>query len=58
MHALLDIIARLPRPDQACRVFHGRGGLFRGCEAWALDFYPPVWLLTRLRLLRRPAGWR
>lgn len=46
MQALLDIIARLPRPDQACRVFHGRGGLFPGCEDWALDFYLPVWLLT------------
>jgi len=27
-------------------VFHGRGGLHPGCEHWALDFYPPVWVLT------------
>lgn len=27
-------------------MFHGRGGLHPGCETWALDFYPPVWLLT------------
>jgi len=46
MHALLDTIATLPLPTEACRVFHGRGGLHAGCEQWSLDFYPPVWLLT------------
>jgi 23S rRNA (cytosine1962-C5)-methyltransferase len=46
MQALLDTIATLPRPQQAQRFFHGRGGRFPGCEAWALDAYPPVWLLT------------
>ena len=46
MQALLDVIATLSRPTDACRVFHGRGGRFPGCEQWALDVYPPVWLLT------------
>lgn len=47
MQALLDAIATLPLPSsQAQRCFHGRGGLHPGCEAWTLDYYPPVWLLT------------
>lgn len=28
------------------RLFHGRGGLFPGCEQWTLDAYPPVLVLT------------
>jgi len=47
MQALLDAIARLPLPGpDAQRVFHGRGGLYPGAEAWTLDWYAPVWLLT------------
>ena len=46
MQALLDTIATLDRPTDAGRVFHGRGGLYPGCEHWALDAFPPVWLLT------------
>jgi 23S rRNA (cytosine1962-C5)-methyltransferase len=46
MQPLLDAIATLQRPTDACRVFHGRGGRFPGCEQWALDAYPPVFLLT------------
>ncbi|WP_234263562.1 class I SAM-dependent methyltransferase [Hydrogenophaga sp. NFH-34] len=47
MQALLDAIARAtPGPD-AQRLFHGRGGLFPGCEDWALDWFAPVWLLTK-----------
>jgi 23S rRNA (cytosine1962-C5)-methyltransferase len=46
MQALLDAIATMaPHPD-AHRVFHGRGGLYPGCEHWALDVFPPVCLLT------------
>ena len=30
----------------AQRIFHGRGGLYPGCEHLALDAYQPVWLLT------------
>lgn len=46
MQALLDAIARAtPGPD-ACRIFHGRGGLYPGCEHLSLDWYAPVWLLT------------
>ena len=33
-------------PIDACRVFHGRGGLYPGCEQWTLDAFPPVWLVT------------
>jgi 23S rRNA (cytosine1962-C5)-methyltransferase len=46
MQALLDAIAQLERPTEAQRIFHGRGGLYPGCEHWALDAYPPVWVLT------------
>jgi 23S rRNA (cytosine1962-C5)-methyltransferase len=46
MQALLDTIAAMPLPTDALRVFHGRGGLFPGCEQWVLDAYPPVWVLT------------
>lgn len=30
----------------ATRVFHGRGGMFKGCENVTLDWFPPVWVLT------------
>jgi 23S rRNA (cytosine1962-C5)-methyltransferase len=47
MQALLNSIAALTAPPaEACRVFHGRGGLHPGCEHLALDAWPPVWLLT------------
>ncbi|MEZ5662843.1 MAG: class I SAM-dependent methyltransferase [Burkholderiaceae bacterium] len=46
MQALIDTIASAPLPTDACRVFHGRGGLFPGCEDWTLDWYPPVWVAT------------
>ena len=46
MQALLDTIATMAIATDAQRIFHGRGGLHPGCEHLALDFYPPVWLLT------------
>ena len=46
MQALLHTIATMDLPLDAQRLFHGRGGLHPGCEPWALDFYPPVWVLT------------
>ena len=46
MQALLNAIAAMPLPVDACRIFHGRGGLHPGCEHWALDAFPPVWVLT------------
>jgi len=46
MNALLQTIATLPLPTEAQRLFHGRGGLYPGCEQWALDAYPPVLVLT------------
>ena len=47
MQALLDAIATAAMPTDAQRIFHGRGGLHPGCEAWTLDAYPPVWLITK-----------
>lgn len=44
--ALLDAIAHIELPTEAQRLFHGRGGLFPGCEQWSLDYFPPVLLLT------------
>ena len=46
MHALLNAIATMEMPTDAQRIFHGRGGLHPGCEHWALDAFPPVWVLT------------
>ena len=46
MQALLDTISRLDKRTDAARVFHGRGGLHPGHEQWALDAFPPVWVLT------------
>jgi 23S rRNA (cytosine1962-C5)-methyltransferase len=46
MQALLQAIAQMDRPTDAQRVFHGRGGLYTGCEHWVLDAFPPVWVLT------------
>ncbi len=46
MQPLLDTIAAMPLPQDACRIFHGRGGLHPGCEHWTLDAYPPVFVLT------------
>jgi 23S rRNA (cytosine1962-C5)-methyltransferase len=46
MQALLSTIATLPPPGDAQRLFHGRAGLHPGCAQWALDAYPPVYLLT------------
>ncbi|MDP2742522.1 MAG: SAM-dependent methyltransferase, partial [Hydrogenophaga sp.] len=34
MQALLDAIATMAMPTDAQRIFHGRGGLYPGCEAW------------------------
>jgi len=46
MQALLSAIATMAMPLDAQRVFHGRGGLYPGCEQWVLDAFPPVWVLT------------
>ncbi|QXZ11031.1 class I SAM-dependent methyltransferase [Comamonas sp. Y33R10-2] len=46
MQALLDAIAQMPFCTDAQRVFHGRGGLYPGCEQISLDAFPPVILLT------------
>ncbi|QHE85215.1 class I SAM-dependent methyltransferase [Hydrogenophaga sp. BPS33] len=51
MQALLDAIAQIePSPD-ARRVFHGRGGLYPGCEHLSLDSFAPVWVLTSFKPL-------
>jgi 23S rRNA (cytosine1962-C5)-methyltransferase len=46
MQALLNAIATMALPTDAQRLFHGRGGLYPGCEQWALDAFPPVLVLT------------
>ena len=52
MRALLDTIAAVPAlPVDACRLFHGRGGLYPGCEHLTLDVFAPVWVLTSFQSL-------
>jgi 23S rRNA (cytosine1962-C5)-methyltransferase len=46
MQALLHAIATMAPTHDAGRLFHGRGGLHPGCEHLALDFFPPVFVLT------------
>jgi len=51
MQALLNAIATMALSIDAQRVFHGRGGLHPGCEQWALDAFPPVWVLTSFQVV-------
>ena len=55
MQALLDTIATLCMPQDAERLFHGRGGLHPGCEHLALDAFPPVLVLTSFEALGKDA---
>ena len=49
MQALLNAIATMAMPIDAIRIFHGRGGLYPGCEHWVLDAFPPVLVLTSFK---------
>jgi 23S rRNA (cytosine1962-C5)-methyltransferase len=49
MQALLSAISQMAKTADAHRVFHGRGGLHRGCEHWTLDWFSPVWVLTSFK---------
>jgi preprotein translocase subunit SecY len=49
MQALLNAIAQMPLVEDAQRVFHGRGGMYPGCEQWSLDWFAPVWVLTSFK---------
>lgn len=41
----------MAHPSDAQRLFHGRGGLYPGCEHLALDAYSPVLVLTSFEKL-------
>ena len=49
MQDLLKAIAQMPITTDARRIFHGRGGLYPGCEQWSLDWFAPVWVLTSFK---------
>jgi len=49
MQALLNAIATMALPIDAERIFHGRGGLYPGCEHWVLDAFPPLLVLTSFK---------
>jgi 23S rRNA (cytosine1962-C5)-methyltransferase len=55
MQALLDAIATMGPATDARRIFHGRGGLYPGCEHLVLDAYPPVYVLTSFQPLEGDA---
>ncbi len=55
MQALLDAIAQFEAPTDACRIFHGRGGRYPGCEHLVLDAFPPVLVLTSFQPLEDEA---
>jgi 23S rRNA (cytosine1962-C5)-methyltransferase len=46
MQALLHAINSVALPTDAQRIFHGRGGLYPGCEHLSFDWFAPAWLLT------------
>ena len=47
MQALLESIALAQPGTDACRLFHGRGGRHPGSEGWTLDWFAPVWVVTK-----------
>ncbi|MDP4772034.1 MAG: class I SAM-dependent methyltransferase, partial [Limnohabitans sp.] len=49
MQALLNAIAQMAKTVDAHRVFHGRGGLYPGCEHLTLDWFAPIWVLTSFK---------
>jgi len=51
MQALLNAIAKMEKTTDACRVFHGRGGVYPDCEHWTLDWFSPVWVLTSFKVV-------
>lgn len=51
MQPVLDAIVRAEPGQDAGRIFHGRGGLYPGCEYLSLDWYAPVWVLTSFQPL-------
>ena len=55
MQALLDTIATMALSTDACRIFHGRGGRYPGCEHLTLDVFPPVFVLTSFQPLSEDA---
>lgn len=55
MQALLDTIATMELVSDACRIFHGRGGMYPGCEHLTLDVFPPVLVLTSFQPLSEEA---
>jgi len=55
MQALLQAINTMALPTDAQRIFHGRGGLYPGCEQWALDAFPPVMVLTSFQAVSEDA---
>ena len=55
MQALLAAIDQMAISTDARRVFHGRGGLYPGCEQWTLDWFAPVWVLTSFKPMDQDA---
>ena len=49
VQALLNAISQMENTADVHRVFHGRGGLYPGCEHWTLDWFAPVWVLTSFK---------
>ena len=55
MQALLHAIAEFTPTTDACRIFHGRGGRYPGCEHLVLDAFPPALVLTSFQPLTEEA---
>ena len=51
MSGLISALNEFTFNHQVQRIFHGRGGLFKGEEHLCLDWYPPVLLLTSFKSL-------
>lgn len=49
MQLFTEALQQITLGDEAERLFHGRGGMFHGCEHLCLDWFPPVLLLTSFK---------
>ncbi|GIU50289.1 class I SAM-dependent methyltransferase [Shewanella algidipiscicola] len=51
MQLFVQALQHVTLGDDAERLFHGRGGMFAGCEHLCLDWFPPVLLLTSFKAI-------
>ncbi|MCE9679560.1 class I SAM-dependent methyltransferase [Shewanella sp. AS1] len=51
MQLFVEALQKMSLGEEAERLFHGRGGMYSGCEHLCLDWFPPVLLLTSFKAI-------